>query len=263
MKSRLEIITPEIAAKYIAQSAGNRNISKKRVSQYAEAMKKGEWQVTHQGIAFNEKGVLVDGHHRLYSVIEAKIPVQMMVTYDVPECTTVFDRGFPRTLRQYLMYNEGIDAYLTDNLTIAIARLALQKKYGAKHLIPDTFIKDWLIENADVLKIVYSIVQIGQRRSSKTRTASFGLAIYFAIKRSVPIDRLKRFAEVVSTGFSESEKEFAAVVAKKELEATLGKVNNISTRVELCNQIQMLIMDFVDETVRKRKHATPVPVYEI
>jgi len=32
---------------------------------FAEAMRRGEWMVTHQGIAFDTQGVLVDGQHRL------------------------------------------------------------------------------------------------------------------------------------------------------------------------------------------------------
>jgi hypothetical protein len=35
--------------------------------------------VTHQGIAFDTQGVLVDGQHRLAAIIEADRPVELTV----------------------------------------------------------------------------------------------------------------------------------------------------------------------------------------
>ena len=35
---------------------------------------------THQGIAFDENGVLQDGQHRLCAIVSANKPVDMMVT---------------------------------------------------------------------------------------------------------------------------------------------------------------------------------------
>lgn len=63
----------------------NRKHGMRTVAEYAAAMLRGEWELTHQGIAFNEKDELVDGGHRLRAVILASqtkpdIAIQFMVT---------------------------------------------------------------------------------------------------------------------------------------------------------------------------------------
>ncbi len=50
------------------------------VAQLAHYMKEGHFQLTHQGIAFNEDGELFDGQHRLLAVMKSGVPVQMVVT---------------------------------------------------------------------------------------------------------------------------------------------------------------------------------------
>jgi hypothetical protein len=73
------------------------------VRSFAEAMRRGEWLVTHQGIAFDVNGVLVDGQHRLAAVIEADQPVEMTVFTEVPEgAFDVLDTGKRRTAADVL-----------------------------------------------------------------------------------------------------------------------------------------------------------------
>ena len=37
----------------------------------ARDMKAGHWRLTHQGIAFDPAGVLIDGQHRLWAIVES------------------------------------------------------------------------------------------------------------------------------------------------------------------------------------------------
>lgn len=75
-------------------NTSNRPLSKSVVNGFAEAMKRGDWKVTHQGLAIDTFGVLVDGQHRLAAVIEADLPIQMTVFTDVPADTfDVLDTG--------------------------------------------------------------------------------------------------------------------------------------------------------------------------
>jgi hypothetical protein len=64
-------------------------------------MTSGHWRQTHQGIAFDEKGKLIDGQHRLAAIMMANKTISMPVTFDVPNNNdqfTIIDRGLPRTL---------------------------------------------------------------------------------------------------------------------------------------------------------------------
>src|SRR5438552_7073950 len=73
------------------------------VRAFAEAMRRGDWLVTHQGIAFDTNGVLVDGQHRLAAVIEADLPVEMTVFSEVePDTFDVLDTGKRRNAADVL-----------------------------------------------------------------------------------------------------------------------------------------------------------------
>ncbi len=103
MRSRVQTITPAKAAEMLAANTINRPLSRQVVRAFADAMARGDWMVTHQGIAFDVNGVLVDGQHRLAAVIEADTPVEMTVFTDVDEGTfDVLDTGKRRNAADVL-----------------------------------------------------------------------------------------------------------------------------------------------------------------
>jgi hypothetical protein len=103
VRSRVQTITPDKAAQMLEANTRNRPLSKQTVHTFAEAMRRGEWMVTHQGVAFDLHGVLVDGQHRLAAVVEADIPVEMTVFSEVPEGTfDVLDTGKRRNAADVL-----------------------------------------------------------------------------------------------------------------------------------------------------------------
>ena len=98
MRSRVQTITPERASQLLAANTTNRPVSRAVVRSFAQAMRRGEWMVTHQGIAFDTRGVLVDGQHRLAAIIEADVPVEVTVFTEVGEGTfDVLDTGKRRS----------------------------------------------------------------------------------------------------------------------------------------------------------------------
>jgi hypothetical protein len=53
VRSKVQSITPKKAAELLEANTTNRPLSKPVVRAFAEAMKRGDWLVTHQGIAFD------------------------------------------------------------------------------------------------------------------------------------------------------------------------------------------------------------------
>lgn len=98
VKTRIEKITPEVAYGYLDRNTHNRKVSDSVVQRFAKMMREGKWNLTHQGIAFNTEGVLSDGQHRLWAVIESGKTVEMMVTRGVePEAMLAIDQNYART----------------------------------------------------------------------------------------------------------------------------------------------------------------------
>ena len=90
-------VTPDMATKWLEGNVHNRRIRQPEVNKFSRDMKAGKWYVTHQGIAFDEKGTLVDGQHRLWAIIESGCTVPMMVHHGLPmESQSVIDTHIPR-----------------------------------------------------------------------------------------------------------------------------------------------------------------------
>jgi hypothetical protein len=81
MKTEVVTVTPGQAAEWLEKNTFNRKVSPHVVSKYARDMRSGKWELNHQGIAFDEIGVLADGQHRLHAIVKSNVPVMMMVTY--------------------------------------------------------------------------------------------------------------------------------------------------------------------------------------
>jgi hypothetical protein len=81
--TRTVLVAPDVAREWLAKNIVNRPLLTRNIEALAFDMRSGRWEMTHQGIAFNRDGLLVDGQHRLHAVIAAGIAVPMRVTYNI------------------------------------------------------------------------------------------------------------------------------------------------------------------------------------
>ena len=75
-----ETVTPAQAEIWLRTQAPNRTPIRSHVNYLATEIRAGRWRVTHQGIAFDNHGVLLDGQHRLMAIVAAGLPVRVLVT---------------------------------------------------------------------------------------------------------------------------------------------------------------------------------------
>ena len=103
MRSKVQKISPKRAGELLEANTANRPLSRSVVRSFAEAMRRGDWLITHQGIAFDSNGVLVDGQHRLAAIVEADVPIEVTVFTDVePGTFDVLDTGKRRNAADVL-----------------------------------------------------------------------------------------------------------------------------------------------------------------
>lgn len=93
-------VTPALAAEWLTRNfENNRTINASAVARFAEDMKSGAWRLTHQGLAFDEIGRLVDGQHRLRAVLVANVSARMVVSYYLAASPLEkIDRGTARSI---------------------------------------------------------------------------------------------------------------------------------------------------------------------
>jgi len=106
IESWFEEITPEKALELLEKQSPevrNRSVSESRVDLMARTIIKGEWKSTHQGIALDSDGFLLDGQHRLWAIVKAKRPIWLLVSRGVSRGDmNVIDRGRSRSMGDIL-----------------------------------------------------------------------------------------------------------------------------------------------------------------
>lgn len=120
----------EMNRRIMAGKFRQRPIREMDIKRYAQDMKRGKWLLTHQGIAFDEKGNLIDGQNRLHAVVAAGVSVPMRVTSGISEglddsvglrAMDVIDVGAPRTLWQQLQISHGYTGQAVEAASLARA----------------------------------------------------------------------------------------------------------------------------------------------
>jgi hypothetical protein len=93
-------LTPEDAAKMLAISQGHhqRKLRKANIDRLTHAITSGQWRETHQAIALNRDGIVIDGQHRLTAIVAAGMTVRVLIAKDVADETfDVIDTGSVRS----------------------------------------------------------------------------------------------------------------------------------------------------------------------
>lgn len=118
---RWEFITPDQAQKYFDTNIDdNRSIRRKWVDTLKDLHLRGQFQITHQPIAFNQDGRLFDGQHRMLMVIEAKKPAWFLVARRIPlDVMLATDLGAKRKPNDQIIAMGGAIRPHTTHVSIA------------------------------------------------------------------------------------------------------------------------------------------------
>lgn len=108
MSTRIELVTPALAAEWLKSNTRNRHLISSKVDSLAAIIASGLWRTTHQGIAFGEDETLYDGQHRLHAVIKAGVPVRVAVTRGLLAPTLeAIDLGTVRKIEDVMAFAGG------------------------------------------------------------------------------------------------------------------------------------------------------------
>lgn len=230
MYSRREVITPEIAKEYLEHNVLNRKVRPDVVKRYASDMRRGNWQLTPQGISFYENGSLADGQHRLLAVIESGCTAEIWVTYEVPNECTIQDRGAKRDTSDILRLNKISSVAATTNGVSTINYLfSICGRHG---VVSDTTIKDFITDgnNEQILCDTLSICGTRQNKMQLLRKAPIMAAFFCALYCGIPEDCLKKFAQIVNSGFTTNPAEQSAIVLRNYMIQNFSNRNTAERR---------------------------------
>lgn len=95
-------VTPAMAEETLERNTENRSLRAGLVERYARDMKAGMWAEDGNTIKIAYDGTLIDGQHRLWAVIEAGVPVKLIVLTGLNRSAIrTIDTGAGRTYADY------------------------------------------------------------------------------------------------------------------------------------------------------------------
>lgn len=207
-------ITPEIATRWLDANEGNRRLDWNYIAQLARDMKAGRFACTHQGIAFDTHGRLIDGQHRLWAVLEANTPVRMRVFYnESPENTIHIDGNHPRSAADRMTLGRALG-------TVRAAELAtLRAMLGGIAMVTR---RRTVYEEMPLLEQHRLAIRFAHEHLPNTRPAGIANCMSRAVVARgwycVSDDHLiKRFCEVLRNGASSGPREHVVVALRNQL----------------------------------------------
>lgn len=194
-------MTPVLAAVILERNGAVRALRETRVQYWADEIKAGRWQTTHQGIALDTDGALLDGQHRLSGVLRAGIAVEVLVTIGVPrETFTVIDTGSVRSVSDILRA-AGVDQAAPSIgtmvrllLTFDLRETGLRRRYGNDQLVAAAE-----AAGADKLAEAYDVAR-RLRRGASIPYGPGGVLAYLLANRQPDRARADEFLDGIAYG---------------------------------------------------------------
>jgi hypothetical protein len=162
MKTEIVNITPQMASEMLALNVNNRPLRRSMVEGLKLSFLRGEYVQTHQGIAFDKDGNVLDGQHRLTAISELRDgSFPMLVTRDVSnDAFRVMDIGAKRTNADALR--------LDDRRVVELARMIAGICVSRKSNVTPTM----LLPIIEVVERTHSSLLAFCPSNSKTWSAS-------------------------------------------------------------------------------------------
>lgn len=147
----LTYITPDMAVEWLQTvNSENRRIRSAWVDTLAREITEGRWMMTGDPIRFDDRGILIDGQHRLSAIARTQIAVPLYVIRGLPTgIRDVIDTGAPRHAGDTLMFA----GYGKNAKTIAaVAKVGIGRERGYMRTARDS--RSFKATNSAVLEFV-------------------------------------------------------------------------------------------------------------
>jgi len=123
----IERITPAQAERYLERNDNNRTMRPIHVAKLADDISSGRWHVNGSSIVFNGDGTLLDGQHRLAAIVQAGVPIDMVVVRGVSKAAMpTIDANISRKASDVAK----LRGYSNVSQLIGTARLLVSAKTG-------------------------------------------------------------------------------------------------------------------------------------
>ncbi len=197
----LERIGPNEARRILSRLyEKQRKVRPRKVSTYAEEMRRGDWVDGASQIAIDQDGMLIDGQHRLLAVIESGESVEFIVARGLPTSAyDVIDQGVKRSARDVLRFR-GVPNYRAIAATAGVYLKAIGKSNNRSRSA--RAVVDFCEDNSYTLtKCVESSSAFSERRWVVPQSY-VAASLFYLTTQGAGHDDIVRFASDVERGYS-------------------------------------------------------------
>lgn len=237
-------ITPTMALNWLENAnTNNRKVSDAHVKKLARDMNQGRWRLTHEGIAFDPHGVLLDGQNRLWAIVEADMPIDMHVWFNIsPDVLPVINDGKPRSLADHLRLSRK-HGRVTKNHT-SVLKAMLGGMSGPLAMTP-LEASDALASHEDAVAFSISAIPNGKYIANATTRGVIGRAYY-----SADPERLRQFGQMLATGIVPDARATGVILLRQYLYSNPG--DSYAVRRDRYSKTERALMAFLkDEPITR------------
>lgn len=161
-------LTPVLAALIFRQHNGrNRDFTLARAKKWARAMQRGEWKLTHQGIAFAAgSNRLIDGQHRCAAVVMSGCSIETLVfRRQNPDAIDAIDQSDKRNAWEALKLSGIADAQDKERVARAVIHYARRAEGNSD--IPSVIeVEQYVLDHNDALSEAVKLARESEQADS-------------------------------------------------------------------------------------------------
>lgn len=207
MVTKVMNVTPQMAEAWLEKNLNNRKIYNTTVQRFIRIIEQGKWELSHQGIAFDTNGKLIDGQHRLWAIVLTGKTVLIQVTFNTAATTRyVIDTGRGRSRADALTISGR-----TATTPVGAALNFLFKLITGRG--PEN---DECIDFYDDYKegLLFAWEDCFRQKGVRGVTQAAVLAVFARAYYVADRDKVLSFAKVLGEGVSESSKERVIIMLR-------------------------------------------------
>lgn len=245
-----ELVTPDQAIKYLELNRCNRPISKPHVDMLRREMVDNKFHHTHQGIAFDTDGNLIDGQHRLSAIVASGAPQIMQVTRGVhSEAKNAID-----VQQRIRSVSDALKIGGDDKAThafVAAARLWSHLLGGPKKMTVHE-VESFIKKHRDSL--IFGVC-LAERGSGSTRHSVFATMLAVGHEAGFEQDMID-WMKVVDTGLCVEKWDLSALRLRDYWMTNRHRSRGADGRMELVRKISASMVAFVERRSLDKLYAT-------
>lgn len=252
----LEEISPALAKRYLEHMARNRKLVWVRVERMARSFELGHYRLTHQGIAFNLEGELIDGQHRLSAVVESGCTLPFWVYRGESDMMTIDTNRTRSEVDVILISGQGGDA--------TVGRL--QREIATAKMMRTGMGKDGCFDrqetidfmNQHIEAITFAVAGLSGQCRMAPVTAVVARAYY-----SADHVRLAEFQAVISDGMATAAADVAAIKFRNLIVEKRLQLCGYEGRAVIYKKCETALRAFLDRRNLVRIHETDAELFPI